>query len=59
MSRSYSLDLRERVVAAMEKGSLSSRHAAKQFGVGGSTAIRWVERLAADRQRCARQDGRP
>ena len=41
----YSLDLRERVVAAVEKGGMSCHRAAAQFGVGVSTAIRWVERL--------------
>ena len=41
----YSLDLRERVVAAVEKGGLSARQAAVQFRVGASTAIRWVDRL--------------
>ena len=45
MSRPYSLDLRERVVAAVDKGGLSARQAAAQFGVGASTAIRWVDRL--------------
>ena len=45
MSRAYSLDLRERVVAAVEKGGLSARRAAVQFGVGASTAIRWAGRL--------------
>jgi transposase len=45
MSRAYSVDLRERVVAAVEKGGLSARQAAAQFGVGASTAIRWVERV--------------
>jgi putative transposase len=45
MSQAYSLDLRERVVAAVEKGGLSARQAATQFGVGASTAIRWVGRL--------------
>ena len=44
MSRPYSLDLRERVVAAAEKGGLSARQAAVQFGVSASTAIRWVGR---------------
>ena len=43
--RPYSIDLRERVVAAVEKGGLSARRAAVQFGVGASTAIRWVERV--------------
>jgi transposase len=41
----YSLDLRERVVAAVEQGGLSARKAAERFGVGASTAIRWVSRL--------------
>lgn len=45
MGRAYSIDLRERVVAAVEDGGLSCRRAAAQFGVGVSTAIRWVERL--------------
>jgi transposase len=44
MGRPYSLDLRERVVAAIEKGGMSARQAAGQFGVGASTAIRWVGR---------------
>ncbi len=45
MSRPYSVDLRERVVAAVEKHGLSARQAAAQFRVGASTAIRWIERL--------------
>jgi transposase len=45
MARAYSLDLRERVVAAVEKGGLSRRRAAAQFGVGISTVILWVRRL--------------
>ena len=45
MSRAYSIDLRERVIAAVEKGGLSARQAATHFGVGASTAIRWVERV--------------
>ena len=41
MGKSLSLDLRERVVAAVEAGA--SRHqAAAHFGVGVSSAIRWV-----------------
>lgn len=45
MGRPYSLDLRERVVAAVESGGLSCHQAAAQFGVGISTAINWVRRM--------------
>ena len=44
MAKPYSLDLRERVVAAVEEGGLSRRRAAAQFGVGISTVIGWVRR---------------
>jgi transposase len=43
--RAYSIDLRERVVAAVESGGMSCRRAAAQFGVGVSTAIKWVQRM--------------
>src|SRR5258705_7173401 len=45
MGKPYSMDLRERVVAAVETGGLSCHQAAAQFGVGVSTAIIWVRRL--------------
>src|SRR5580700_8142238 len=44
MGRPYSVDLRERVVAAVEKGGTSRRRAATQFGVGITTVINWVRR---------------
>jgi transposase len=44
MGKPYSLDLRKRVVAAIE-GGLSCNQAAKQFGIGISTAIGWTRRL--------------
>lgn len=44
MGKPYSLDLRERVVAAI-KGGMSRNRAAKQFGVAISTAIGWMKRL--------------
>ncbi len=47
MGKPYSMDLRERVVAAVEAGGLSWRQAAERFGVGISTAINWVRRLRA------------
>lgn len=45
MSKPYSIDLRERVVAAVEEDGLSRRKAAKRFGVGIRTAISWVQRF--------------
>jgi transposase len=44
MSRPYSQDLRERVVAAVE-GGLSRRQVAEVFDVGVSSVVRWVQRL--------------
>ncbi len=45
MARPYSVDLRERVVAAVVEGGLSRRQAAAQFDVGISTVIRWVRQF--------------
>lgn len=45
MTKPYSMDLRERVVAAVEEKGLSRREAAERYGVGVSTAIKWVERF--------------
>lgn len=45
MAKPYSIDLRERVVAAVEKGGLSRNRAAAQFGLGISTVINWVRRF--------------
>ena len=45
MGRPYSMDLRERVVAAI-KGGMSRRAAAKHFSIGEATAIRWASRMA-------------
>lgn len=44
MGKPYSLDLRKRVVAAIE-GGRSRNRAAKQFGVAISTAIGWMQRV--------------
>jgi transposase len=43
MSRAYSIDLRERVVADMTSGR-SARAAAARFGVSVATAVRWAQR---------------
>lgn len=43
MGKPYSMDLRERVVASVERDGLSRRQAAERFGIGISTAIRLVQ----------------
>jgi putative transposase len=45
MGKPYSMDLRERVVRAVEKEGLSRREAAARFGVSYSVAIGWVRRF--------------
>jgi transposase len=45
MGKPYSMDLRERVIAAVKTGGMSCNRAAKQFGIGVSTAINWVKRV--------------
>ena len=44
MGKPYSVDLRKRVVAAVE-GGMSRNQAAKRFGVAISTAIGWMQRV--------------
>jgi putative transposase len=45
MGKAYSMDLRERVVRAVEEDGLSRRQAAARFGVSYSVAISWVKRF--------------
>jgi transposase len=47
MTKAYSEDLRERVIAAVEAGA-TRRAAAAQFKVSVSSAIRWVARWQRD-----------
>ena len=49
MARALSVDLRKRVVAAVEEGA-SCRQAAARFGVSASSAIRWhaLSKLVGD-----------
>jgi len=48
MGRALSVDLRERVIAAVESG-MSCRAAAARFGIGVSSAIRWRQQHLARR----------
>ena len=43
MTRAYSNDLRERVVAAMQSGE-SCRSVAARFGVAPSSVVKWTDR---------------
>ena len=43
MTKPLSLDLRERLVSAVDEG-MTRRAAAERFGVAASTAIKWVDR---------------
>jgi putative transposase len=47
MAKPYSMDLRERVVVAVEGEGLSRHEAAARFGVAPSSAIKWVQRYRA------------
>jgi transposase len=58
MIRSYSLDLRRRVVAAVNGGA-SRRAAARHFAVSESSAVRWAWRAASEGSCAARRLGRP
>jgi putative transposase len=44
MAKPYSMDLRERVIEAVEREGLSCNQAAARFEVAVSTAIDWVNR---------------
>ena len=46
MARPYSLDLRERVVAAVESGR-TVRDVASSFGVSVSSVVKWSQRYRA------------
>lgn len=43
MPRAHSQDLRDRVIDAVLREGMKCRAAARRFGVGESTAIRWVD----------------
>ena len=45
MGKPYSMDLRERAVAAVTGGEQSCHRAAAHFGVAPSTVIDWVKRV--------------
>lgn len=56
MAKALSVDLRRRVVGAIERG-LSCRQAAERFGVSASSAIRWFDRLKKQGDITAKSQG--
>ena len=59
MGKPYSMDLRERVVAAVEAEGMSRHQAAARFGVSYSVAIGWVKRMRETGSVAPGQDGWP
>jgi len=56
MARAYSLDLRERVIAAV-RGGQSRRRVAATFGLAASTVVKWWQRYLATAQVAAKPRG--
>jgi transposase len=56
MARAYSLDLRERVVAAVGSGQ-SCREVAARFGLAVSTVVKWRQRYRATGDMAAKPRG--
>jgi transposase len=56
MTKAYSLDLRERVIAAVEGGA-SRREAAERFEISVSSAIRWMRRWTSTKSAAAAPQG--
>ena len=57
MAGAYSQDLRDRVIDAVVREGMSRRAAAARFGVGGSSAIKWVQRFERRGSRAASKMG--
>lgn len=58
MKRSFSTDLRVRVIGAIS-GGLSARQAAARIGIGVSTAVAWYRRYCETGKVAARKQGQP
>ena len=56
MARAYSLDLRDRVVAAVENGT-SCRAVAATFGISTASVVKWSQRFRASGSAAAKRMG--
>lgn len=57
MTRAYSQDLRDRVIAAVEDEGLSRREASRRYRIGEATAVRWLQALRQGRRGPQAQGG--
>ncbi len=57
MTRAYSQDLRDRVIAAVEEDGLSRREAARRYRISDATAVRWLHALRQGRRAPLAQGG--
>ena len=57
MTKAYSQDLRDRVIAAVEQDGLSRREAARRYRIGDATAVRWLAALGQGRRGPRAQGG--
>jgi transposase len=57
MTKAYSQDLRDRVIAAVENEGLSRREAARRYRVSDATAVRWLQALVQGRRVALAQGG--
>ena len=57
MPKSYSSDLRERVIEAVSMEGVSRREAAERFDISASSAIRWVQRWDESRSAAPKPRG--
>lgn len=57
MTRAYSQDLRDRVIAAVEDEGLSRREAARRYRISDAAAVRWLQALREGRRGALAQGG--
>ena len=57
MARAYSLDLRERAVAAAREEDLTRAEVAQRFGIGEATLYNWLRRWQAEGSLVPRRHG--
>src|SRR5271170_5447088 len=57
MTKAYSQDLRDRVIAAVEEDGLSRRAAARRYRISDAAAVRWVQAHTGGRRTPLRQGG--